>query len=158
MTELDDGLRSDGADERVSIMRGIGYAGLVPFVLLALWLYGIGVDHPWRAGTISLLLGYGAVILSFLGGVRWGLVLAGRSTMAVRDLWIAALVPLVGWLAVFVPLPYAFALSAVAFAAHGAWDSFAVHSGDVPEWYGKLRMQLTLAVVLSMIVAFAATS
>ena len=50
--------------------RTLALAGFVPFAVLAFWLYGIAPDHPWRQGTIVVLTAYGAVILSFLGGVR----------------------------------------------------------------------------------------
>ena len=58
--------------------RMLALAGFVPFAVLAFWLYGIAPDHPWRQGTIILLTAYGAVVLSFLGGIRWGLALLGR--------------------------------------------------------------------------------
>ena len=59
------------------------FAGFIPFAALALWLYGVAPDHPWRQGTIVLLTGYAAVVLSFLGGIRWGLsLLPARSASA----------------------------------------------------------------------------
>ena len=65
------------------IGRMLAFAGFLPFAVLALWLYGIAPDHPWRQGTIVLLTGYAAVVLSFLGGIRWGLaVLAQRHASA----------------------------------------------------------------------------
>ncbi len=66
--------------------------------------------------------------------------------------------PLIGWIAVVTPVPYAFALFAVAFAAHGAWDTLAEHQGKAPRWYAKLRTILTVVVVASMLVAMAATA
>lgn len=48
----------------------LGYAGLMPFLAGALLTFPIAGDmRPW--GT-TLLLGYGAIILSFMGGVHWG--------------------------------------------------------------------------------------
>ena len=48
----------------------LGYAGALPFGGCAL----AGVLDIQLAGlqTASLLLGYGAIILSFLGGLQWG--------------------------------------------------------------------------------------
>jgi Protein of unknown function (DUF3429) len=141
-----------------AMARLLGYAGLAPFIALSLWLYGIAPDHEWRNGTILLLLVYGAVILSFLGGVRWGVALARQNDDARLDFSLAMLPPLIGWIAVFIPVPYAFAVLAVAFAAQGAWDTLAVHAEKAPEWYGELRTILTIIVVLTLIVAFIATS
>lgn len=137
--------------------RLIGVAGLVPPVVLSLWLVGIAADHVWRAATILLLTGYGAVCLSFLGGIRWGLVIGGRPNPA--TLAIGVLPPLAAWAALAVQPPYCFGLLAVTFAAHGAWDSFAAgEDGEVPVWFGRLRMQLTAGAVATMVLAFLATA
>ena len=154
----DDPSEPDLVSRAAATARLLGYAGLAPFIALSLWLYGIASDHEWRAGTILLLLVYGAVILSFLGGVRWGVALARHGEDAGFDFSLAMVPPLMGWIAVFIPVPYAFAVLAVAFAAQGAWDTLAVHTGKAPEWYGELRTILTAIVVLTMIVAFIATS
>ena len=48
----------------------LGYAGLIPFVFLALCLWAAGPElHPYVALSMQ---GYGAVIVSFLGGIHWG--------------------------------------------------------------------------------------
>ena len=51
----------------------LGYAGLLPFVAGAglVWLVRPEV-HPYVALALS---GYAAVILSFLGGIHWGLAM-----------------------------------------------------------------------------------
>lgn len=147
-----------GETPAVNAARTLGYAGLAPFVILSLWLLGISPDHEWRDGTVFLLVIYGAVILSFLGGVRWGMALSDDVDQAPAD-FAAAIVPaLVGWLAAAMPTPYCFAVLAVAFAAHGAWDTLAVHQMKAPDWYGRMRTILTAAVVATMVIAFVATS
>ena len=155
---LDETIDVETSTRATRIARLLGFAGLFPFVGLSLWLLGIAPDHEWRAGTILLLLAYGAVILSFLGGARWGLALAREQADEPLDYVLSMAPPLIGWLAVIIPVPYAFALLAVAFAAQGAWDALAVHTGRAPAWYGRLRTILTMVVVGCMIVAFIATS
>lgn len=135
--------------------RGLALLGFAPFAVLSLWLAGIAPDHPWRDGTIVLLKTYAAVILSFLGGIRWGLAMRGGEGVARRDMAASIVPPLAGWAALFAPAPYAFALLAVAFAAMGAWDNLAVHRGAAPAWFGRMRALLTLLVVTAMVVAFA---
>ncbi len=138
--------------------RLLGYLGLVPFLLLGLWLISIAPDHIWRAGTISLLIAYGAVILSFLGGVRWGIAMAQPPAKVRRELMLAIAPALVGWIGFATPVPYAFGVLAAAFAAQGASDTLAAHDGKAPAWYGRLRTVLTIVVVATMIAAFFATS
>jgi hypothetical protein len=138
--------------------RTLALAGFVPFAVLALWLYGIAPDHPWRQGTIVLLTAYGAIILSFLGGLRWGIALTDRDGESRRDLMLGVVPPLLGWSAIVVPPPLTFVLLAVAFAAQGAWDSLTLTSDAVPAWFRRLRIQMTMLVVAALVVAFVATS
>lgn len=136
--------------------RLIALAGAVPFVLLAAWLYGIAPDHAWRPATIALLSGYGAVVLSFLGGIRWGIALTSRAAGRQRDVALSALPPLLGWAALLMGPPLVFGMLAVAFAAQGAWDSLTL-PGAVPDWFGRLRIRLTILVVPCLLLALAAT-
>lgn len=146
----------EGRTEKTA--RFLALFGYVPILVLALWLMGIDAAHPARAQTLALLQSYCSIILSFLGGIRWGLAMVFRHGGSPRDLIASCVPPLVGWAAVFVPVPYAFGLFAVAFAAQGAWDTFAVQGAVAPGWYGKLRVLLTVLVVAAMVLAFVVTA
>jgi hypothetical protein len=135
----------------------LGLLGAVPFLVLSLWLTGIAGDHPWRPATIALLTQYSAVVLSFLGGIRWGLAMRQPGPARTLDMAMTILPPLLAWASLSVPLPYTFAVLAAAFAAHGAWDAFAVHAGAAPHWYGRLRGVLTAIAVAALLLAFLAT-
>lgn len=137
--------------------RLVGTIGLIPFLILSVWLYAIAPDHLWRAGTVTLLKAYAAIALSFFGGIRWGLAMTHPSDERRRDLTLSAAPPLLGWVGFMAAAPYAFAFFAAAFAAQGAWDTLATHSGTAPGWYGRLRTLLTAAIVATMILAFLAT-
>lgn len=81
-----------------SAARLLGYAGLIPFVggALALWF----ADPALQAAAVAALAGYGAVIVSFLGGIHWGLGFARGD--AARFAW--GVVPsLVAWAALLLP-------------------------------------------------------
>ena len=56
------------------------------------------------------------------------------------------------------PVPLAFVLLAVAFAAQGAWDSLTLTAAAAPDWFRRLRIQMTVLVVAALVVAFVATS
>ena len=55
----------------VPIALWLGYAGLIPFVAGAAlaWL----IQPEWRPFTAAALSAYAAVIVSFLGGIHWGI-------------------------------------------------------------------------------------
>lgn len=136
----------------------LALAGYLPFAVLAVWLFTIAPDHPWRADTIFLLKTYGASILSFLGGIRFGLAVAADRPERGRELALSVTPALAAWAALWFGEPQSFALLAVAFAAHGAWDSFAAHRGHAPDWFGRMRIKLTVLVVVAMVVALLATA
>lgn len=88
----------------------LGYAGLIPFVFGALLVWLVtGEAHPYVAAALSA---YGAVIVSFLGGIHWGHVMrqwpqaeAGAAWADATLVW-GVMPSLVAWLGVLMP-PYA---------------------------------------------------
>lgn len=137
---------------------GLSLAGFVPIVVLTLWLVSIPQDHVWRDDTIVLLKTYAALVLSFLGGIRFGLAVAADEPDQRLALTATAIPVLMAWIAVTLGEPGSFALLAVAFAAQGAWDSIAGHRGTAPAWFGRMRVPLTGFVVVLMVAAFLATA
>ena len=54
-----------------ALVRTLGLAGLIPFVLLALLVWLVNPElQPWVA---MALVEYAALIASFLGGIHWGI-------------------------------------------------------------------------------------
>ena len=140
--------------------RLLGYAGLIPFYLPA-----IATLLPGGIDSLILVLlvqvAYGAVIASFLGAVYWGVAIRDGGSDA--GLLIRSVVPgLLGWAIVIlallaVPLWFPLALSILLFAGLYLNDRHAVQSGLLPDWYGALRLPLTLLVILSFLIGIAAT-
>jgi Protein of unknown function (DUF3429) len=80
--------------------RRLGNLGLLPFVAGALLVWVVNAEAlPHVALALSA---YGAVIVSFLGGIHWGLAFRLSAPPASLLLW--GVVPsLVAWLAVLMP-------------------------------------------------------
>jgi Protein of unknown function (DUF3429) len=87
----------------VPVALRLGYAGLVPFVAGAALTWAVRPDaHPYVTTALSA---YAALIVSFLGGIHWGLAFRHPSPPASLFVW--GVVPsLVAWIAVTMP-PYA---------------------------------------------------
>jgi Protein of unknown function (DUF3429) len=85
----------------------LGYVGLLPFVVgvALVWLVGGNVQaHAFAALMLSC---YAAVIISFLGGIHWGLAMRHETAAVPIWLYVWGVVPsLVAWVAVVMP-PYA---------------------------------------------------
>jgi hypothetical protein len=97
------------------------------------------------------MIAYGAVLLSFVGGVRWGAeILRAPFAPSTWRLAAAALPPVLGWiavLAVHAPLP-ALGLLVLAGSVHLAWDIKAALSGLLPPWTVRLRA-ITASVAMA---------
>lgn len=126
----------------------LGYAGLLPFfagALLCLPLAG-----PYRAFGITLLMGYGSIILSFMGGVHWGAAMM-RDDATMDALGKSVAPSLVALLAFIVGGPSGLVILSLGFAGLLAWDESETKIGHVPAWYPLLRRPLTALVGLSLI-------
>ncbi len=126
----------------------LGACGLLPFVAIAAALWVAAPSHSDRLAVA--LIGYGAVILSFMGAVHWGLAI-GSDRQEHSAWYILGVLPaLTAWFATMLSPPAALVVLAIAFAAVLAIDRMAVDAGLAPPWYRKLRQPLTAGVVASL--------
>lgn len=130
----------------------LGLAGVLPFAAAALATLGGGPAGAFAGGA---LLAYGAVILSFLGGIHWGLAI-DRGQAGYRRLGVGVLPSLVGWAALLAGGAWGLALLAAAFLLVLVADVRLTRDGAAPGWFPRLRVVLTNAVVLCLLVALAA--
>jgi len=144
MTESDRAARlaPDEAAAPGLLARALGLAGLIPFAgpVLMLWFEPDLLD--W---AIEILLVYGAVITSFLGGIHWGFAMrAEASDAGLREVhWLWGVVPsIVGWIAVLLPSGGLWLLALLLLAC---WlvDALMYPRLGLARWMG-LRTQLTL--------------
>jgi len=133
----------------------LGAAGLLPFVAGAVLIWR---PLPWLASEQVLLasLVYGAVILSFLGGIRWGTAIGPYGPPRPgRDFALSVVPSLAGWAAPFLPPVIGLALLIAGFLLQALWDVIAAENGTLPPWFGSLRAALTTGVTLSLMVILA---
>ncbi|MGF1561192.1 MAG: DUF3429 domain-containing protein [Geminicoccaceae bacterium] len=127
-----------------------GLGGLIPFTFCALliWL----VDAELAGFLAQVLRAWGALILTFLGGVHWGLAIAGYGGQAAdhQRLGIAIAPSLLAGLALLVPLALGFVMLAGGFVTLYAIDRACVATGEAPGWYSRLRTPLSAIVVVCM--------
>jgi len=126
----------------------LGAAGLVPFLAGAavLWL------GPAEPRVAQALAAYGAVILSFMGGCRWGFAAAGLGEGAGwRALTISVVPALVAWGAVMAPGDWPLIVTAGALAALYLADLSLSRAGGAPVWWPRLRLPLTAVAAACLI-------
>lgn len=137
----------------------LGVGGLLPFILGALLIW-LGPSSVWQAWGGLVLLSYGAVILSFIGAVHWGMGLKEWQQQQEGSLWPVlgwSVTPaLVAWAALLLPPKGGLALLLLGFAAQYAVDRRTVAVGRLPAWYGRLRSLLTAGAVICLLAGWAA--
>ena len=136
----------------------LGGLGALPFIALS----GAGplLDSAPRMFAVHALVAYGAVILSFLGGVHWGLAIGSRSNadhQELRTRLVVSVIPsLAAWAALLVPEKTGLLVLATAMAAMLWVDIRATRAGQAPRWYPKLRIPLTCVVVAALLLGASA--
>jgi len=131
----------------------LGYAGVIPFVATAVIVFFL---YP-RAEAQTILayqIGYGAVILSFLGGIRWALAMLFPEDEALLKRLAFSVTPaLLAWIALFVPPVWGLALLIVSFWGQAASDSQASRLHEAPLWYGGYRVKLSILVIGALVLS-----
>ncbi len=136
-----------------------GYLGALPFAVgaTAFWLLE-------DARALAALAAYGAIILSFMGGVRWGLAMTRAEETGFAQLGLSIAPAFVAWAALLTtilwpddPLAPAIQLLLLTAAFAGLlWSDLQATRRDLaPAWYPGLRIPLTVIVLASLAVALA---
>jgi hypothetical protein len=135
----------------------LGVAGLIPFFALAIW-QGMSADELLAERLLMAFVFYAAAILSFLGGVGWGLAIHETDPVQ-RGLGfsISTVPALIAWAAAFINvqnLAFALTILSAAFLLQSAWDWHLTQIGRAPRWFATLRIGLTIAVLCAMALAW----
>ena len=123
----------------------LGYAGVTP--VLGLLILG-WTDQTWQQQSVSLACSYGALILSFLGGIHWGFATSGVASMK-------SLVPSVApslWAWAALACPQAITLWALTFGLllFYLYERRTSWVDKLPRWYLPLRLKLTMGLSLGL--------
>lgn len=127
---------------------GIGCIALLVLMAVDQW-----IALPFLTAEFGLRASatLGAIILSLAGGIRWGVALnyePGRRQSS--ELIASALAVLVGCSALLLSPPIGLILLIAGFLLQALRDILSVEQGRLPQWFGNLRMLLTMGVVLPL--------
>ncbi|PHH83019.1 hypothetical protein CDD82_3931 [Ophiocordyceps australis] len=156
----------------------LGLAGTLPYMATSLstvflaWdlnkeiptgnvLYdAVFINHDTARYLLDLIepiqLGYGAIIISFLGAIHWGLEYAEKAPEPHRTRFRYAMgvaASAVAWPTLLMPFEYALTAQFMAFIALYFADSRAAARGWAPSWYGMYRFLLTAMVGVAIFIS-----
>ena len=130
----------------------LGLAGLIPF--FACSILSIWPDSAYRELALLALGGYGGLILSFLGGVRWGNLLHDSARLQQWIPLVMSVVPtLIAWVALLLQPGGMLLLLIAGFVFQYLLDLTASRRHSLPIWYGRLRLILTSGALLALVMA-----
>ncbi len=141
----------------------LAYLGLLPFIGCAIVLLfgqavGIGMYRPLALQAITT---YAAVIVSFLGGIQWGIgvITQEQQPQTARSLFLLSIVPsLLAWAMLFLPSSGSRIIVAI-FLLGFVWiiDALLHLQKVIPTWFFKLRSVISAIAIISLIAALLAT-
>jgi hypothetical protein len=136
----------------------LGFSGLIPFVLLSLACW---IVHPdWLGYFIKGQLFYGIAILSFLGGLHWGVALMShnRPPGEIRMALIWGVIPSVFAWCSMIHIGIGFLVQIVGFVVAYQVDKRLYLRYGLPAWFLVLRFRLTFVVVMALALTFIAAN
>lgn len=136
----------------------LGIAGLIPFVWGAATAFSPGLAR-WGGGWLGplfmgtyLSLTYGTVILSFMSGVLWGFATRAEGSEAAIGYCLSVIPALWAFFMVNGDPANAAINLAAGFAGLLLLDWHFWKMGTAPDWWLRLRLGLTLVVLLCLAV------
>ena len=112
----------------------------------------------WLSALEPIQVGYGAVIISFLGAIHWGLEYAEKKPDRKRTQFrygVGLLAPTIAWPTMMLPIEWALISQFMTFIGLYFVDARATTRGWTPAWYGTYRFALTAivgaAIVLTLV-------
>ncbi len=122
---------------------GLGILGLVPFTGLALAAH-LAPAPPLRAAALTALAVWGAVILGFMAGARWAMMLTARPAPGLARLAVVGILPpMLALLAPLLPAAAGLGLLMAGFAGLLAFELTPPSRAEAPGWYPRLRVILS---------------
>jgi len=127
----------------------LGTAGLIPFWGLAILI--IISDPPMKNFAIQAKITYGALILSFLGGIHWGVAAINPKNVNWLSLSWGVTPTLVAWVALFLQPSTGLIILLISFSAAAIIDYRVFDSNGDNAWFGKLRTILSIGAITALL-------
>jgi len=138
------------------LIKALGFGGIIPF-----WAFSPAVAPHLHLDLLGdavlqnsglLQVGYGATIISFLGGVHWGLAMTSLTPLKLtgqRYVW--SVIPcLTAWPTLAMPVEHAASMQSVLLVFVYLVDRGWFKKGGLPPWYIAMRLPMTVGAVAGL--------
>lgn len=131
-----------GTSSRPTAIAVLGYGGLLPFLGGAI---GIWLPVSWAPVAAFGFMGYSAAILSFLGGLQWGIALQPETGRLRERLIVGVLPVLVAAISLPIGVRWGAPILLLGFVLLLVWECLRNRT-SMPAWYLPMRIRLTVIV------------
>lgn len=140
--------------EAGQLIRRLGYAGLIPFGLLALLMWIVTPEvHPFVAIALA---GYGAIVVAFVGGIHWGIGLRHNAPSRKLHMVWGMAACMSAWIAVIMPAYSGLPLLGLLLIGSYLVDRKTWPEAGLREWM-TMRFHMTVVSSLACFLAAGAT-
>lgn len=128
--------------------KGLTLLGAIPFVAAVLaQIAGMAHYH-----TAYLSLTYGAVIISFLSGIHWGLYITHAKAKRINLLVSSNILALLAWLSLLLLVPVTqYLIQITCFISLLLIDRQLAADGAIEAWFYQLRLQISSLVIICLL-------
>ena len=133
----------------------LGYLGLIPFIVSSVLVW---IPEYHHIATQSLTT-YAAVIVTFIGGVHWGIAMQTLNAIdndhhSVSTQFIFSIIPsLVAWIAVVMNQSYSLLIIAICFVLFWYIEKVFFNK-TLKNWYRSLRTNLTFVATICIVIGW----
>lgn len=133
----------------IKLANTLTFLGSIPFLVPATAsLLGFRNAHMH-----ALVLGYGAIIASFLSGMHWGLYLRHAEQTRINLLITSNIVALAAWISLIIPINYwQYALQIACFTLLLVIDHQLTKTQVHAQWFFNLRVWITVVVIAALLI------
>jgi Protein of unknown function (DUF3429) len=146
----------------IRVSQTLTYAGATPFVIGAIWLLLPNTAESIRVLLANGITTYAAVIISFLGGIQWGVGVAtlDQQPKTARSLFFLSVIPsLLAWGMLFLQNTSTRVIVALLLIGF-VWliDALLNLQRVIPAWFFQLRSRISPVVMAALLVALISQS
>ncbi len=129
----------------------LGLMAVAPFWMAVGGTYVPGLADGERISALAVA--YGALVLAFLGGTRWGAALLpqNRRLLTVQRA-IATTFPAAGLASLLLPTVTGLAILLCFYLLQALWDLVSAEDGHLPYWSAMTRVCLVGAIVPALLI------